>query len=182
MGTRIQLGAVTTAMATVISCASHHEGRPPPEPAEHSTPSTQGMPCPMAVAGAELGIRDTPEGVALTFTTDGDVGELRRRVHALAEVYESHQHDGAEAHGGGMHGMMHGGMMHGGSMNEANNDGGGPPMRMPSSQAAVTDVPDGATLTLTAASATDVESLRTRARQHVEMMRAGPCPGAGMAH
>ncbi len=51
--------------------------------------------CPMEVQGTKVEAADTDNGAALTFTTTGDVAELRRRVTAMAERHnamaEKHQ-------------------------------------------------------------------------------------------
>ena len=48
--------------------------------------------CPMRVSGTTVTSSDVEEGVALYFTTSGDVNELRQRVRELATT---HAHDGA---------------------------------------------------------------------------------------
>jgi hypothetical protein len=56
--------------------------------------SPRGM-CESRPSGADLAVTDVPGGVAIAFTTTGDVAELRRWVHHMASMHE--------------HGMAHGG-------------------------------------------------------------------------
>lgn len=63
--------------------------------------------CPMLVSGgASEQAKDTTGGMAMTLTTTGDVGELRRRVRAMSDHMNAHS-AGASA-GMGMHGMTMG--------------------------------------------------------------------------
>lgn len=156
-------------IASVIfssACMMSHGQASPPETA----PAARSAPCPVEVPGTQVAASDTPDGAAITFTTStGDVAELRRRVQAMAEMHNAHL---SSMEGGG---MMHGGMMHGGMEGET----GEGAMAMPVARAAATDVPEGATLTFTAADAAQIELLRARVREHAEMMRAGRCPMTG---
>jgi len=53
----------------------------------HQMPMMQ-QDCPMKVAGAEVAVTDTDDGIAVTFTTKtGDVDELRKRVERMATMY-----------------------------------------------------------------------------------------------
>jgi hypothetical protein len=45
--------------------------------------------CPMGVQGTKVEANNTDNGAALTFTTTGDVAELRRRVTAMAEMHNA---------------------------------------------------------------------------------------------
>jgi hypothetical protein len=131
----------------------------------------EGMPmsaCPMAIPGTQLMVADTPDGESVTFTTSPDrAAELRRRVHAMADMHNSHHH------GGGMEGMHHGGTMGGGSMAST---GGGDTMMPPPSRAAVEDVDGGARLVVTPNDPADLDRLRSTVRMHAEHMRqTGTC-------
>jgi hypothetical protein len=68
-------GSTTTAATT---------GETPPIPEQ--TTDISGS-CPMMVEGTSVELRDAEGGVALAFTTDGDVGELRTRVDRMAEMH-----------------------------------------------------------------------------------------------
>jgi len=54
--------------------------------------------CPMKVAGAEIAVTDTKDGVVLNITTKtGDVDDLRRRTESMAKMHAAHSN---------MHGEM----------------------------------------------------------------------------
>jgi hypothetical protein len=54
--------------------------------------------CPMKVAGAEVAVTDTKDGVVLNVTTKtGDVADLRRRTESMAKMHSEHSN---------MHGEM----------------------------------------------------------------------------
>jgi hypothetical protein len=76
--------------------------------------------CPMKVPGTSKRAVDVDGGVALEFSTTGDVAEVRRRVARMAEM---HNHGGPG--GGMMNGMMGGGMADGGTMQGHGMMGGG---------------------------------------------------------
>lgn len=48
--------------------------------------------CPLDLDGASLEVQDTELGVALAFTSYGDVSELRRRVRLLGDVKNATTH------------------------------------------------------------------------------------------
>lgn len=105
--------------------------------------------CPMQVEGTTVRAEDVDGGVALVFTTTGDVAELRRRVAHMAEMHE-------RRHGEGKGGMMGAGMM--------------------AATARTEHVEGGAKLVLTADDPENVAALRQRLRQHAERMATGRCP------
>ena len=61
--------------------------------------------CPEKVPGTTTRVDDVDGGVTLTFTTTGDVAEVRRRVARMAEMHNQH-HGSADGKG-----MMNMGMM-----------------------------------------------------------------------
>jgi len=98
--------------------------------------------CPMNVRGAEVAVADTPDGIALTFTTKtGNVEELRRSVERMATMHGAPT-DKASA--------MPGGMMAGIAKYEA--------------------VPEGARITLTPKDPAKLSEFRKQVRSHVERM------------
>jgi hypothetical protein len=120
--------------------------------------------CPMFVAGTTVQAKDTSDGMAMMFTTTGDVAELRRRVRVMADHMNAHS-SGAGG-GTGMHGMGMGpdagtGMIGGGMM------GGG---MMPATHAQVEDVDHGARLTVTPADPAKLNEMRQHMKQHAQMM------------
>src|SRR5688572_2589748 len=105
--------------------------------------------CPMSVQGAEIAVADTPDGIALTWTTKtGNVDELRRRVERMAAMHAS-QADKPSA--------MTGGMMAGIAKYEL--------------------IAGGARLTLTPKDPAKLAEFRKQVRSHVERMsKEGSCP------
>lgn len=92
------LALPTAALLALAGCA----GSQASSRANDTSSSAQGMQdmaamCPMQVKDTKVEASDTDQGAALTFTTKGDVTELRRRVTAMADMHNAH-------HGGsGMH-------------------------------------------------------------------------------
>jgi hypothetical protein len=111
-------------------------------------------PCPLGVEGAEVVVDDTPQGVALTFTTNAEkTDELRRRGRQAANMYGPRKagegHDGRHA-SGGHHGLM--------------------PMQMPPAYALAEDVENGIRIRLFPVDDKDVAALRARARERAVAM------------
>ena len=142
--------------------------------------------CPMQVAGTSVRTEDVEGGVAIAFSTTGDVAELRRRVAHMVEMHDR------SAGGGRQHGMaMHGhqgsaapGHHHHGSPPAAGGQApgramGGPGMsgpRMPAADARSEDVEGGARMVLTPRDPTELTALREHTRQMAERMATGECP------
>jgi hypothetical protein len=160
--------------------------------------------CPMQVKGTQVEAINIENGVAMTFTTTGDVAELRRRVTALAEMHNAHHggagaaagcacphHEGQSqackcpAHGAGS-GQGGSGCAdcpkHGEGQACAcpkhGGDGKGMEkgMHMPASRATTEEVEGGMVLALTPVDAAQLDALRESVHHHAERMRAGQCP------
>lgn len=116
-----------------------------------ATPQPPGAACPCA-RGAQITTAETPNGVALQFTTTGDVAGLRARVRRMAEMRNRMMGSGMGMQGGGMK------------------------MRMVPSHASVEDIPGGARLVLTPVDPSQLGALRAHASQMAAMMRQGRCP------
>jgi hypothetical protein len=167
----------------VLSCGSGQTkstaSAPPP-----NTQHAGGQMCPMMrMADANVVTSDTSDGVAIAFTTAGDVAELRAHVRKMAEIHNgmSGMHHGKDMHGGMGSGDMHGGMgsgdMHGGMGSGDMHGGMGMQMmRMVPSRASVEDVPGGARLVLVPTDPSQLTTLRAQAREHAAMMEKGECP------
>ncbi|MGZ3459544.1 MAG: hypothetical protein ACXU86_13705, partial [Archangium sp.] len=158
--------------------------------------------CPMQVQGTKVEASNTDTGAALTFTTQGDVTELRRRVSAMAQMHnEHHAGQGMHAQGGaaGCACGQHEGKDQGGSgcacdHHEGQGDSGcacdhhegqgchcGPHagkmgMHMPASRVTTEEVPGGIRLVFTPEDASQLDALRESVRHHAEMMSSGHCP------
>lgn len=111
--------------------------------------------CPMEVPGTQVSVADTQDGVAITFTTSGEVAQLRQRVHAMAAMHEH---------------MMSGGMMgSGGAMGSSG-------MMMVPSDARAEDIQGGARLVLTPKDPAQLAQLRDHVHAHAAQMARGDCP------
>jgi len=178
------LATLSVALTTTgIACMGGHAASRPPatSSAQAATGAPGGMEampigaCPMAVPGTQVAVAETRDGEAVTFTTSPDrAGDLRTRVHAMADMHNRH-HQG----GGGMEGM-HGGMHHGGTMDGGSMGSpvGGDAMAMmpPPSRASVEDVEGGARIVVTPNDPGDLDRLRSAVRMHAEHMReSGTC-------
>jgi hypothetical protein len=131
--------------------------------------------CPMGVAGTAVATSDTPDGVAIAFTTPkGDVDELRAHVRRMADLHNasgttvvaslrgpnnastlSPSDHVADTACGGM--GMSGGMM------------------MPPASASVADVDGGARLVLTPKDPAQLVALRRHASLCSSRMQQGDC-------
>jgi hypothetical protein len=154
--------------------------------------------CPMQVQGTQVAAEDTQDGVALLFTTSGDVAELRKRVHHLAEKHQmrmSNRNLNTAAGAMGPHGPMgpggmgpHGQMGPGASgaghamghehaMGHGHAMGDEPDgMHMVPSTARVEDIDRGARIVLTPVDAGKLAELRAHTRERAAHMAAGHCP------
>lgn len=134
-----------------------------PPPAQHEAGH-----CDMKeMAGAKVNATDTANGIAVEFTTTGDVAALRTHIHKMADMHNGMaMHEGGEMHGGMGSGDMHGGMgsgeMHG--------------MKMVPSKATVEDIDGGARIVLVPNDPAQLADLRTHVREHAAMMAKGECP------
>ena len=120
------------------------QGQPP-----HLPPSGMkgmaAMECPMKVAGADLSIEDTVDGIQLTFTTkSGDSVELRRRVEAMTMMHGTSEAAKAREH-------------------------------MMAFSATYEAVPEGARITLIPRDPQKLEEFRRKVRQHADMMKKDEC-------
>jgi hypothetical protein len=124
--------------------------------------------CPMNVPGTKVSAVDSANGETLVFTTTEDVAALRTRVHRMAEMHNQHH-----AAGGTHDGMMGGGMMGNGKGMEGK-------VKMPPSNATVTDVDSGASIALTPVEPVDLPQLQAAVRAHAAHMQQDGC--GKMAH
>ena len=119
--------------------------------------------CPMNVPGTKVSAVDTANGETLVFTTTDDVAALRSKVRNMAVMHNQHH-----AAGGTHDGMMGGGMMGTGKGMEGK-------VKMPPSNAAVTDVDSGASITLTPVAPADLPQLQAAVRAHATHMQQDGC-------
>lgn len=158
-------------------------------------------PCPTDVEGAVAVIEDYPEGMAIVFTTPGDVEGVRTRVQRLADEHNQRhaermqaiaqqqaaatQQQGAagKAKAGGKKGKAGKKGKKGkasaaagtGSQRTAQAETSGPPDVIAMTVARVEELPDGARLVYTITETEDVESVREPLRAHSAMMAGAQC-------
>lgn len=123
--------------------------------------------CPVAVPGTVVAAEETELGISLAFTTTDsqNVGELRRRVQAMARMHEQHRVRGEDRGPGSKPGR--GGMMENGMAGHP----------MPPSRVTVEEIPDGARLVFEPVDPAQKDALR----EHVRAMAAGE-GGARVMH
>ena len=180
-------------VSILVALAACGGGASRPAPAPTSGPSATDDPsCPVAVPGTSVTVEDTPTGAALVFVTTGDVGEVRRRAGALAQMHNDHHgkmgplpigtepgggghagHDMSGSAGGGHAGHdMAGHDMAGHDMSTHAGHAGG--MIGVHSKAEAGDVEGGVRVAFTAAPA-DVATLQAELRRHAEHLSTGTC-------
>ena len=173
----------------LLSVGCGHVQEPAASSAETSTTSkvgpNSGAPaCPMLVQGTTVHTTDTPDGVAMTFTTtSGDVAELRNRVRAMAERMNERSSGPMGMHGNMMKGRsdvgspgMGSGMQH---MMTSDDRGSGWMMGMPPSRAQSDDVEGGARLRIAPLEGSKLDEMKERMRNRAQMMnQRHDCPMA----
>ena len=123
--------------------------------------------CPLQLQGTTATVEDVDGGVAIRFTTTGDVAELRRRVTERVAWHTAGPHPGM----GPGRGMGQGGRGAG---------RGAPVMahqEMMAADARVEEVEGGARMVFTPPDPARLEALRSEVRAHAAQMTAtGQCP------
>jgi hypothetical protein len=148
MSARTILTIAFVALAAACSTAAIGKGE------TSLTNATASRPCPLGVDGAEVVVEDTPQGVALTFTSSPErADELRTRGRHAANMYGPRK--AGEGHGGNHASGGHHGLM---------------PMQMPPAYALTEDVDNGIKLRLFPVDDRDLAALRARARERAVAM------------
>lgn len=147
--------AAAASTALLLGCAHAPSAAAPPPPpavAHHPGPSdAMKASCPMAVPGTEVSATDAVNGETLTFTTKGEVTELRSRVRDMAGIHNQNHAAGTTPEG-----------MLGGHM-------------MAPSYATVTDVENGSSILLTPSHPADLQKLQADIRMRAHRMRLNGC-------
>jgi hypothetical protein len=144
---------IAIGVSVLVACGSSTSQPPRSEGHAHGeTASMGGGMCPAEVPGTTVSASDTRDGAAITFTTTGDVAQLRQRVQHMAEMHE-HMMQGS--------GDMGSGHMH---------------MMMVASTARVEDVEGGARIVLTPNDPAKLDELRMHVHEHTTQMANGHCP------
>ena len=108
--------------------------------------------CPMRLPGTQVSTSETPDGIAIVFTTAGDLAPLRDHTRHMAAMHEQ---------------MMSGGMRGSGEAM----------MKMVPSKARAEDIEGGARIVLTPNDPSQLAALRDHVRRHVDAMkRQAGCP------
>jgi hypothetical protein len=124
--------------------------------------------CPMSVPGTQVIAADAVNGGTLTFTTTGEIEELRIRVMEMAQRHNAHHADTGE----------HSGMGRGGMMASENPLGSTP---MPPSWATVVEVERGAMIVVVPNESGDLARLQSAIRTRAERMQRNGCDLVGQA-
>ena len=153
-------------------CACSSPAKDPRGPGP--TPAADDPTCPVLVPGTSVTVEDAPQGAAFVFVTTGDVPAVRVRASALANAHNEH-HKNMAPGGGHQH---HGGG--GPSTDLGIRMAPRPRMTMGSmisthSTAEVTELPNGARVTFSAASDADVSKLQNELRMHAGHLAGGTC-------
>lgn len=173
-------------VTALMACGSRQQSAEPVTRAPvtaNAAPSSAGRcACPMAMnmANTQITTADATDGIAIVFTTTGDVADLRARVRKISDMHNRMAGEMGSMHGeDAQGGAMQGGGMQGGGMHcdrEGRMHGMGMGAKMIPSRASVEDVPGGARLVLVPADASQLGALRQQARMWAEMMQKGQCP------
>jgi hypothetical protein len=115
--------------------------------------------CALGVPGATVVAEDTPDGIALSFTSKEKVTELRERAGDAAAQHGPGQHLGKGHEGthgqGGVHGLQ--------------------AMQAPPSRSVAEDIENGSRIRFVPADAADKESLRAKLRERADEMNTRSC-------
>jgi hypothetical protein len=168
---RIAVRVVGAAVALVIAgCGSNQQaaaqqGQPMagettqagPPPTQVAGPPTAAAdrPCPMQVEGASVQATDVEGGAALTFTTTGNVQDLRRKVDQMAQMHQQ-RHGATPGRGMGQQGGM--GMGH------------------VAVQTRVEPIEGGARMIIMAEDPAEIAQVQQHARMMAGHMERGDCP------
>ncbi len=164
--TMIAVAAIACGSSKSAPSTSSGSSAAPP----HSGSGEMAGMCPMELPGTQVSVADTEGGVALDFTTSGDLAQLRQRVHGMAAMHEK-MHEKMMSGGGMMGGGMSDGGMSGGGMMGSDHA-----MKLVDSTAQAEDTDAGARIALTPKDAGQLEELRGHVREHAARMASGHCP------
>ncbi len=134
--------------------------------------------CPMEVEGTTRQVVKLDDGVALDFTTTGDVEELRNRVQNMAQKHGEMHGEGGMMHGKGHgEGDMMGGEMHAKMTDEQRQMRQQMRQMMAGATVGTEQITDGMRMTFTPKDAAQTDELFQMMDEHSEMMgEQGQCP------
>jgi hypothetical protein len=174
--------------------------RTEPAPDMAPSPPAAAGPCPTDVQGTVANMEETPEGIAITFTTAGDVAAVRLRVQRLADLHNqrhaermqvimheqtAQQQAGDKTRKAGARGKADKKKARkgkAGTQREADqaDQAGTPgvpdaPDVIVMTQTRVEETPGGARLVFTVVDPADIEDMREPLRAHSEVMAGAQC-------
>ena len=126
-----------------------------------STQNGNGLACPMEIPGSRVTVGEINGGIALDFTTTGDVTELRSRVRALAagpSDTSMTKSAGGDQQGSGGREMHH-------------------DVTAQTTRTQVKDLPNGARIIFIPSDPGQFDSLRAEAQQQAQRLNQGDCSG-----
>ena len=131
--------------------------------------------CPVLVAGTSVTVEDTDQGAAFVFVTTGDAAAVRTRASALATLHNQHHTAMAPAGGHDSHDSHMKMPESAGSKMQPIPTAQMGTMISVHSNAAASEIPNGARVTFTPASAADVSKLQSELRMHAQHLANGTC-------
>jgi hypothetical protein len=143
----VSLAAASAACTTAQS--------PPPSLTKGEAPRG----CALGVPGATVVAEDTPEGIALSFTSKDRATEMRQRANDAAAQHGPGERLGAGHDGKHGHGGEHGLQM----------------MQAPTARSVADDIEGGARIRFVPADPAEKELLRAKLRERVDAMNASTC-------
>jgi hypothetical protein len=154
----IILGAIA---CLVVACAETPTPAKDPVTTSAPTPRARAT-CPLGLAGTMVAVDDTPDGVDVTFRTDGNVTELQKRA-----AMQAANHGPGQKAGLGHGGMHNGAHTHGLRLSEV-----GFPVHT-----TTTNTADGARVHVAPDNAANVVTLRQEIRERAaKIVSLGDCP------
>ncbi len=147
--------ALALVFITLVGAACTTAQTPTPALTQAETPRG----CALGVPGASVAAEDTPNGIALSFTSKDRPGEMRERANDAAA-----QHGVGQRVGMGHEGRHATGGSHGLQMLQA-----------PVARSAAEDIENGARIKFVAADPNETEILRTKLRERGAAMNAEGC-------
>ena len=168
--TTLRIASLATILSSMVACGAAHTPTSHAQSTARADAAHTGETCAMTARGTTVDAVDVPDGVAIRFTTSGDVAELRRHVHHMAEMHEHmagmHEHKMANDHEHNAAGQAPASDSHSGSAH----------MMMVPSTASTEDIDGGAQLVLMPRQADQLEALRQHAHMHAASMADDMCP------
>jgi hypothetical protein len=157
MEARMSPKATALALAALVALAAACTTAQAPAPTLTKAEGPRG--CALGVPGATVIAEDTPDGIALSFTSKDRVAEMRERANDAAAQHGPGERLGAGHHGRHGHGGEHGLQM----------------MQAPTARTVADDIEGGARIRFVPADPAEREILREKLRERVGAMNAATC-------